>query len=129
LRFRNGDHLNLFTPDLSKGKQFCDVLRAQHDSARRFRGASATSISRELEKLAELKAKGLISDDEWDRATELFLGKPLNERESAIEKLRDTTRGPSPLCMAARGAGTGGDNYASLCERGSTHRQLSQLHL
>jgi hypothetical protein len=50
--------------------------------------ASTSSISDELEKLYQLAKEGIINDDEWTRAKEMYLGKPLDKREQSIQTLR-----------------------------------------
>ncbi len=45
-------------------------------------------VADELSKLASLKEAGLISGEEWERATSLYLGKPASAREEALAQLR-----------------------------------------
>jgi hypothetical protein len=43
---------------------------------------SPAGVADELSKLAELSQKGLLSPDEWERAKDLYLGKPLDRRSA-----------------------------------------------
>lgn len=46
------------------------------------------SVSAELARLSELASAGAISPPEWERAKQLFLGKPENARDVAARQLR-----------------------------------------
>ena len=46
-----------------------------------------TSVAEELQKLAELARLGVLSQQDWERAKQLYLGKPVNKREEAIKNL------------------------------------------
>lgn len=46
-------------------------------------------VADELSKLAELARSGLLSPDEWERAKELYLGKPVNRRGADTRLLRE----------------------------------------
>lgn len=48
----------------------------------------APSVADELGKLAVLRGQGIISDGDWERAKDLFLGKRPDAREQAIVQLR-----------------------------------------
>ncbi|GJM36990.1 MAG: hypothetical protein DHS20C19_03570 [Acidimicrobiales bacterium] len=48
----------------------------------------AAGVADELGKPASLRDSGMISDDEWERATALYLGKPLSARDESVAQLR-----------------------------------------
>jgi hypothetical protein len=52
------------------------------------KSGAPVGVADELAKLAALKDSGMLSEAEWDRATTLYLGKPLTAREEAISQLR-----------------------------------------
>lgn len=49
---------------------------------------ATTSIADELAKLEALKASGILSAEDWERAKEAYLGKAPDLRENAVEGLR-----------------------------------------
>jgi hypothetical protein len=50
--------------------------------------ASDSDPASELERLASLASDGLLTQDEWTRAKDLYLGKPPDVREEALRLLR-----------------------------------------
>ncbi len=52
-------------------------------------GARGASVASELERLAALKSSGALSEDDWARAKDLFLGKAPDAQERAVEHLRE----------------------------------------
>lgn len=50
--------------------------------------APGLSVAEELGQLAVLRQAGTLSDEDWERAKDLFLGKQPNEREAAIDQLK-----------------------------------------
>ncbi len=50
--------------------------------------AGLPTLADELGRLADLRAQGAISESDWERAKDLFLGKRPDAREQAIEQLR-----------------------------------------
>jgi hypothetical protein len=51
--------------------------------------ASDADVADELTKLAELTQRGLLSSEEWERAKQLYLGKPVDQREADTRLLRE----------------------------------------
>jgi hypothetical protein len=51
-------------------------------------GAGGSSVAEELSKLAGLRDAGVLTDDDWERAKDLYLGKRPSEREAAIQQLK-----------------------------------------
>jgi hypothetical protein len=47
------------------------------------------STAEELERLAKLRADGILTDDEWDRAKSLYLGRPPQQQDDALRMLRN----------------------------------------
>ncbi len=70
---------------ISKGQvpEFVSIVRD-----RMGKDPSPIGVADELSKLASLKDGGLISEEEWERATSLYLGKPASAREEALAQLR-----------------------------------------
>lgn len=52
------------------------------------RSSAPVGVADELAKLASLKESGMLSEEEWGRATSLYLGKASSAREEAIAQLR-----------------------------------------
>jgi hypothetical protein len=88
LRWNDGRYDHLSTTDLEGGKTFCRALRDAHDRSQLAATNADVSVAQQLSKLAELKGQGLLDDDDWQRAKDLFLGKVPDEREQAITNLR-----------------------------------------
>jgi hypothetical protein len=88
LRWNDGRYDHLSTVDVEGGKRFFRVLRDAHDRAQHSTIGGELSIAEQLSKLAELRDQGLLDDDDWERAKDLFLGKAADEREAAITNLR-----------------------------------------
>ena len=44
-----------------------------------------------MKKLAELRSEGILNDEDWERAKNIFLGKPGNKRDEAVRMLRRNT--------------------------------------
>ena len=57
-------------------------------TCREIGGHGPSSTADELEKLAALRNSGVLSSEEWDRAKDLYLGKPPDARAAALEHLR-----------------------------------------
>jgi hypothetical protein len=57
--------------------------------ARRQSRSSGGTAAEELERLAKLRAEGILSDDEWDRAKSLYLGRPPQQQDEALRMLRN----------------------------------------
>ncbi len=49
---------------------------------------AGVSVADELAKLQELRHEGVLSEDEWTRAKELYLGKPEDKRGRSVHALR-----------------------------------------
>jgi|GEM_PF-3756177 len=52
------------------------------------RAAGTLSVADELEKLSALRRQGAISESDWARAKDLFLGKQPDAQEQAVKQLR-----------------------------------------
>lgn len=52
-------------------------------------GVRSGSVASELERLAALRSSGALSEDDWARAKDLFLGKAPDVQERAVEHLRE----------------------------------------
>ena len=65
------------------------VVSADANTIRQARGASEADVASALSKLAALSKDGLLSPDEWERAKELYLGKPESRREADARLLRE----------------------------------------
>lgn len=61
-------------------------------AARRSERLGRLSPADELQKLAVLRSEGIITDDEWTRSKELYLGKEPDKREEAVRILHDLHR-------------------------------------
>ena len=61
-----------------------DFARALQHAIGAFSSGSSVSMGDELVKLAELRSTGVLSADEWDRAKNLWLGKPAHHRADSI---------------------------------------------
>lgn len=77
------DHWVLFWVEAGDVPGLVELIRARIAS-----GASGLSGAAELEKLAKLKQQGLLSEEEWDRAAKLYLGKPVSKQEEMISQIR-----------------------------------------
>ncbi len=92
-------HLTYFLigpPADTSSKQYREKLElAQHwhglltVAARRAEQLGQLSPADELQKLAALRSEGIITEDEWERSKELYLGKEPNKREEAVRILHD----------------------------------------
>ncbi|MGH9197761.1 MAG: SHOCT domain-containing protein, partial [Acidimicrobiia bacterium] len=51
--------------------------------------ATSSSPAGELEKLNKLRQDGALSDDDWQRAKSLYLGKPPDKQQETFELLRN----------------------------------------
>jgi hypothetical protein len=71
--------------NISKGEVQAFVRMVQD---RMGRSVVPVGVADELAKLASLKESGMLSEAEWERATNLYLGKPSTAREEAIAQLR-----------------------------------------
>ncbi|NTW29524.1 MAG: SHOCT domain-containing protein [Coriobacteriia bacterium] len=66
-------------------------MRAAVERAMTYHANSAAgvpTVADELNKLAALRSQGAISESDWERAKDLFLGKRPSAQEQAIEQLR-----------------------------------------
>ena len=55
------------------------------------RTADATrsgGLADELKKLSELRAEGVLSEEDWERAKNLYFGKPRSKKDEAVRMLR-----------------------------------------
>ena len=72
--------------ELEKWVKIIDETIRNH----RFHYNNATSsISKEIEQLKRRTEEGLITSDEYERAKEIFLGKPVNARDEFVTVLRN----------------------------------------
>jgi hypothetical protein len=55
---------------------------------RTLQAANRTSPSEELKRLAELFSAGVLSTEEWQRAKEMYLGKPPDAQQATMDRLR-----------------------------------------
>ena len=85
----SGKNEFLRTPSISEGRKFIETLTRQVAIARGIT-ASATEVEvgEQLTLLSELRTQGSLSESEWTRAKELFLGKPPDKKQQAIVLLR-----------------------------------------
>lgn len=84
ITFTQGGSLTLVAPDDADSSTFVTQLRNTHATV--LRGGSSGAGS--LVELAALREQGLLSDDEWDHAKSLFLGKPVDAQQESIVLLR-----------------------------------------
>jgi hypothetical protein len=63
--------------------QLTEIIRERINLAK-----NGGRVADELSKLAELRRQGLLSDEEWERATALFFGKPVSKQEQMIAQIR-----------------------------------------
>lgn len=89
LTWRDGARNNLSLAFTDHVLAFYNQLRDAYDRVATSNSpGSATSIADELEKLSELRSQGVIDEADWERAKNLFLGKPTDRREEAVTRLR-----------------------------------------
>ncbi len=86
-RWSDGRFDRVSTTDVEAGEEFIDLLREVHHRVQSAT-VSGSSTAEELAKLAELKAQGLLTEDDWERAKDFFLGKTPDERKQTVENLR-----------------------------------------
>lgn len=68
--------------------------------------ASNADVADELSKLAELVERGLLSAEEWERAKQLYLGKPVDQREADTRLLRELNDLFRTACCRSRSSTT-----------------------
>lgn len=83
----SGTFLSLQSKDPEWVETFLATLQSARSSAA-LGGGGGVSVADELARLGELKGQGLLSDGDWERAKDLFLGKEPDERQKAITNLR-----------------------------------------
>lgn len=81
-----GAKQNFLMSNDAKAREVILQLRGKASSLADVRPQSG--VADELKKLAELANEGILSDDEWTRAKELFLGRRVDKREQAVKTLR-----------------------------------------
>ena len=95
---REGGHLTVVityeigTRDILQGRavataqEFADLLEQRASIHGRLAESARQplSIADELLKLSELRAKGVLSDREWETAKEVFLGKPPDRQQTTL---------------------------------------------
>ncbi len=87
VRFVSGDNMKVSTWDREEAW-------AMHDAVEKAltysinQTARPTSVADEIAKLSELRSRGAITDEDWLRAKDLFLGKQHSAQELAIAQLQ-----------------------------------------
>lgn len=79
-------HLTFFGADVDGAEYWHGLLSVVANQAGL---AARLSPADELEKLAGLKDSGILGEDDWVRAKELYLGKPTSQREESVRLLQD----------------------------------------
>jgi hypothetical protein len=80
-----GNHVALETP-YAEGKHLAQELKRMSSAVQQ--GTATPTVADQLERLAQLTKEGILSADEWIRAKEMFLGRPVDKRDNAIRMLR-----------------------------------------
>lgn len=87
LSFSSGDSIDVKEYD----KKTILAMHSALDRAIAFdanRAAGSLSVANELHKLSELRSNGAISENDWNRAKDLFLGKQPDAQQRAVHQLR-----------------------------------------
>lgn len=74
----------------SQYEEASDLAKSLQIAHAQFQGGTsrnALSVAEEIEKLSKLKDMGILSTDDWERAKQLYLGKPPDSREATIKTL------------------------------------------
>lgn len=88
IELQSGEALEVGTWEPKEAVEMCEAL----ERALEYRGsvgARGASVASELERLAALRSSGALSEDDWARAKDLFLGKAPDAQERAVEHLRE----------------------------------------
>jgi hypothetical protein len=73
--------------DGPEARELLAVLEAEVEQHRLARAGKA-SLAEQLEKLAALKQSGILSEQDWERAKDLFLGAPRPKQQEAVKMLK-----------------------------------------
>lgn len=87
VRFTSGDALKVAVYDVKVAL----AMREAVEQALTYginQSSYTRSVADELEKLSDLRSRGAITSDDWERSKNLFLGKPAGAQELAIVQLR-----------------------------------------
>jgi hypothetical protein len=80
-------HAWLFSPGAQPGGE--DLVHALRAGVSRPQQVTSVSVTEELTGLARLHHDGVLSDQEWERAKEMFIGAQKSEQDDAVRLLGD----------------------------------------
>jgi len=87
VRLASGDSVIVRASTIATATEIRDAIeKAVTD--RENAGHASPSVAEELSKLAALRDEGAITSDDWERAKDLYLGKPPSERDESVRQLR-----------------------------------------